>query len=93
MINEFVGWFGSIMLSICAIPQVIHTYKTKKAGDLSWGFLWLWFWGEIFTLIYIVYSDMDTKIYHIPLYMNYVFNTLLVVYLIYAKKYYKPIIS
>jgi len=49
MVNEIVGWVGSIMLSICAAPQVYHTWKTKKTGDLSWGFLWLWFYGEIFT--------------------------------------------
>jgi len=87
-INEAIGWSGGVMLSICAIPQVYRTWKTKKANDLSWGFLLLWFFGEIFTFFYIVYSDFATNIFHFPLYVNYLLNILLVIYLIYAKRYY-----
>ncbi len=88
MITEIIGWIGSIALSICAIPQVIKTWKTKSANDLSWGFLLLWFKGEILTFAYILYSDYASQVYHLPLYVNYVFNSALVVYLIYAKHYY-----
>lgn len=88
-VNEVIGWLGSGMLSICAVPQVYRTWKTKSAGDLSWGFLLLWFFGEIFTFLYILVSDFSNDIFHLPLYLNYLFNTLLVVYLIYAKKYFR----
>lgn len=89
MVNEVIGWAGSIMLSICAAPQVYHTWKTKKVGDLSWGFLWLWFLGEVFTFAYIIVGDIEAQIFHLPLYLNYLFNTLMVLYLLYAKYYYK----
>ena len=85
-VNEIVGWAGSIMLSLCAVPQVYRTWKTQSAGDLSWGFLLLWFFGEILTFAYIIASDYMNNIVHLPLYLNYFFNTLLVIYLIYAKK-------
>jgi uncharacterized protein with PQ loop repeat len=89
VINEAIGWIGGTIMSLCAVPQVYRTWKTKKAEDLSWGFLLMWFWGEIFLCFYIVFKDFETNVFHIPLYLNYLFNTLLVVYLIYAKKYYK----
>jgi uncharacterized protein with PQ loop repeat len=85
-INELIGWAGGVVLSICAVPQVYRTWKTKRAGDLSWGFLLLWFVGEIFTFFYIIASDIMNNLEHWPLYLNYFFNTLLVIYLLYAKK-------
>ena len=84
MIN-LIGWLGGIFLSICALPQVIKTYRTKKIQDLSWGFLLLWFSGEILTLVYIISGDWSVKIYHPPLYLNYGLNIALLFYLLYAK--------
>lgn len=89
VINEVVGWLGSFMFSICALPQVIQTWRTKRADDLNDFFLWLWILGEIFTLFYICYDDMMNGILHLPLYFNYVFNIIMVVYLLYAKYFYK----
>ena len=83
--NEIIGWIGSIFFAICALPQAIHTFRTKKSDDLSEMFLWLWFWGEVFTLSYILYSDFVKGTYHFPLYFNYIFNLFLLFYLIYAK--------
>ncbi len=89
MINEVIGWIGAALFAICALPQAVKTFKTKKADDLSWLFLLLWFFGEIFTFIYLIIDDLKLNTTHFPLYINYVFNTLIVVYLMYAKKHYK----
>jgi uncharacterized protein with PQ loop repeat len=89
MIHVFIGWIGAFLFAICAVPQVIKVWKTKKADDLSWLFLLFWLSGEMFTFIYIVIDDLLVKITHFPLYVNYVFNIVLVSYLAYAKKYYK----
>ncbi len=89
MIHQFIGWIGAFLFAICAVPQVIQTWHTKKAGDLSWLFLFFWISGELLTLIYIVIDDLLVKITHFPLYINYLFNIILVLYLIYAKKHYK----
>ncbi|WP_372642227.1 PQ-loop domain-containing transporter [Ancylomarina sp.] len=83
--NEIIGWMGSILFAICALPQAIHTFKTRKVDDLNELFIWLWFSGEVFTLWYIIIDDITNQIYHIPLYFNYVFNLILLFYLIYAK--------
>jgi uncharacterized protein with PQ loop repeat len=88
MIHHFIGWLGAFLFAICAVPQVIKTWKTKKADDLSWLFLLFWFFGEILTLTYIIIDDILLGIYHYPLYFNYILNILLLFYLIYAKAYY-----
>lgn len=87
--NEAIGWLGAFLFAVCALPQAFKTFKTKKADDLSWLFLWLWILGEIFTFIYLIVDDIKVQSTHYPLYVNYVFNILIVVYLLYAKKTYK----
>lgn len=89
MIHHFIGWIGAFLFAICAVPQVVKTWRTKKAGDLSMLFLVFWLLGELLTFTYIIIDDVLLEITHFPLYLNYFFNTLLVLYLIYAKRYYK----
>ncbi len=93
MYNEYIGWIGAFLFAICALPQAIKTFRTKKADDLSWLFLVLWFLGEFFVFTYLIIDDIKREITHYPLYINYVFNTVIVIYLIYAKKTYIKIYS
>lgn len=60
-----IGWIGSILLAFCGLPQAIESYKTKSSEGLTWGFISMWFIGEIFTIIY-VFPKMD-----LPLLFNY----------------------
>lgn len=87
--HEIIGWFGAFLFAVCALPQAVKTFKTKKADDISWLFLWLWFLGEIFTFLYLIIDDIKLRTTHFPLYINYIFNIVIVVYLIFAKKFYK----
>ena len=84
----YLGWFGAFLFSVCAIPQVLKTMKTREADDLSICFLLMWFFGEIFTLIYILIDDSLLLITHYPLYVNYVANIVMITYLLWAKKKY-----
>jgi uncharacterized protein with PQ loop repeat len=86
--HEYIGWLGAFLFAVCAVPQVIKTWRTKKADDLSWLFLLFWLFGEILTLVYLLIDDIGRGITHFPLYVNYVFNIIMVVYLVYAKKRY-----
>jgi len=52
---EYVGLFGAFLSAITFIPQVLHAYKTKSVGDLSWGMLWIVFISVIVWLIYGFY--------------------------------------
>jgi uncharacterized protein with PQ loop repeat len=76
---ETLGYIGSIMLAICGLPQALESYKTKSSDGLTWGFIGLWFWGEIFTFVYIL-PKMD-----LPLLINYSANIIFLSVIIYFK--------
>ena len=76
---EIIGWIGSILLAFCGLPQAIESYRTKSSEGLTWGLLLMWFWGEIFTIIYIIPK------WHWPLIFNYTANIIFLVIIIYYK--------
>jgi uncharacterized protein with PQ loop repeat len=74
-----LGWLGSMCLALCGVPQAIQSYQDKHSHGISWGFLLLWGFGEIFAMIY-VFEKLD-----IPLLMNYAANILIVGIMVYYK--------
>jgi uncharacterized protein with PQ loop repeat len=76
---EIIGYIGSILLAICGLPQAIESYKTKSSEGLTWGFILLWFFGEIFTFAYIL-PKMD-----FPLLINYSVNLIFLIIILYFK--------
>jgi uncharacterized protein with PQ loop repeat len=75
----YLGYIGSIMLAICGLPQALESIKTKSSEGLTWGFLGLWFWGEVFTFIY-VFPKLD-----FPLLINYSANIIFLAIILYYK--------
>jgi uncharacterized protein with PQ loop repeat len=82
---ELLGWIGGIFLSICAFPQVYKTYNEHSATGLSLWMLILWWVGEVCTLGYVLYTNIQVGDFQLPLIINYIVNIVMVVYLIYAK--------
>ena len=76
---EQIGWLGSILLAFCGLPQAIESIKTKSSEGLTWGFIGMWFLGEIMTFIYIL-PKMD-----LPLLFNYTANIIFLAIIIYYK--------
>ena len=74
-----VGWLGSILLAFCGLPQALESYKTKNSDGLTWGFVLMWFVGEICTFVYII-PKMD-----LPLLFNYSANIMFLIIIIYYK--------
>jgi len=74
-----LGWLGSICLAICGVPQAWMSFKEKHSHGISWGFLLLWAFGEIFALAY-VYDKLD-----LPLLLNYSVNILILAIILYYK--------
>jgi len=66
---DLAGWLGAGCLSICALPQAVKVWRTGDATGLSTLFVWLWFIGEIFTLVYVAIDKFS-----VPLIFNYVMN-------------------
>ena len=78
-IFEIMGWLGSICLAICGLPQAWQSFKDKHSHGISWGFVLLWAFGEIFALAY-VYDKLD-----LPLLLNYSTNILILAVILYYK--------
>ena len=62
-----VGLLGSLLLTFSAVPEVLRTLKDKKC-HLGWGFLLMWFFGEVFCTVY------GFELNEVPLMINYTFN-------------------
>lgn len=74
-----LGWLGSICLAISGIPQAWMSYREKHSHGMSWAFLLLWAFGEIFALAY-VYDKLD-----LPLLLNYSVNILILSVILFYK--------
>ena len=79
---DFMGWAGSILFAICGLPQAIHSYRNKHSDGLTWSFILMWLFGEIFTFIY-VYPKNDV----LPLLTNYAFNFLFLSVILWYKAF------
>jgi uncharacterized protein with PQ loop repeat len=77
MIN-ILGYIGGILLGLCGLPETWRTIKDKRC-HIGWGFLLMWYFGEIFMLIYTL------KLNDIALIGNYGFNILLISIMLYFK--------
>lgn len=78
---EFIGWIGSMLFALCALPQVILVWKQKHAHGLSWGFLNMWFWGEVLCFLYVA----SQPVLQIPLLANYILNFVLLLIIFFFK--------
>ena len=76
---ENIGWLGSILLAFCGLPQALESIKTKSSEGLTWGFIGMWFLGEILTFIYIL-PKLD-----LPLLFNYTANIIFLSIIIFFK--------
>lgn len=85
-IPELVGWLGAIFLAICSFPQTLKNIKQGSAKNLSPLFIWLWFFGEILTLVYVLVGNFSW-----PLFFNYSLNLTFSVILL--KLYYFPVVK
>lgn len=72
MSPEIFGWVGSLLLSVCSIPQAIQCYRQGHANGLSSHMIWLWGAGMFATFFYVL-ANAD-----LPLTLNYGFNIIFV---------------
>ena len=69
---DIIGYFGSFLISIILIPQVIKTYKTKDTNGLSYIFLLIGFLAAILMVVYgyfinalpIIFANINPQFIH-----------------------------
>jgi len=79
MIN-LIGFLGSILLSLSALPQVIASFRRGNSDGISVGMLWFWLIGVLCMFIYNLFKYQDTLIC-----VNYAFNFIFVGIIVYFK--------
>ena len=68
-----LGWAGSILLALCAIPQAYKSFTERKTSDISASFLWMWYLGEWMAMTYVFVEKFS-----LPLILNYGSNIILI---------------
>lgn len=54
---DLIAWVGSLLLAMCAIPQALHSWRTRSSASLSWCFLIMWSGGEFLLLVYTLVGE------------------------------------
>ena len=73
-----IGLIGSLFLTFCAVPELYRTIKDKTC-HLGWGFVLMWFFGEILCFFY------GLELSELPLIINYTFNLMVASLMLYYK--------
>jgi MtN3 and saliva related transmembrane protein len=67
MIKELVYQVSGLLMTfcylICTLPQIIKTYKTKSAKDLSVGSLGLVVSGHMFSIVYATFGSNNIWVF------------------------------
>lgn len=66
-----IGWIGATLLALSGLPEAIKAIQTLNS-PLTWTFLLMWLFGEVFTLIYVLQKNREVKL--LPLLFNYGLN-------------------
>ena len=85
MIQLLIGYLGACCFAFCNIPQVIKAFKTKSTKDISFLYIILNIFGNIFSCVYILLNNIQTGIWLIPQYINYSIATISIIVLLYTK--------
>lgn len=51
---EILGYVGSILLMLCGAPLAIQAVKTQKRPVMNIKMFWMWYFGEWFSLAYVL---------------------------------------
>jgi uncharacterized protein with PQ loop repeat len=65
---EIIGWIGSILLALCAVPLAWQSFVQKHSDGISNAFLVMWLIGELLTFAYVLPKK------DLPLLFNYGLN-------------------
>jgi len=81
------GWIYTIAFSICYIPQIVKTFKTKKVEDISISLFTLSIVGYSSALVYSI-TELNAPL---VLIINYTFGgicslTMILLYYLYKKR-------
>ncbi len=58
-LENIIGYVACVNVTLLQLPQVVKTYQSKKADDLSWGMIFLNLFASVIWFIYgLIISKM-----------------------------------
>ena len=51
-LENIIGYVACVNVALLQLPQVVKTYQSKKADDLSWGMIFLNLFASVLWFIY-----------------------------------------
>lgn len=75
-IHNLLGWLSTLLLTFGSVPQVYKTWKEGHSNGLSIGMMYMWFFGEVFLILYSL-SDKNW-----PILANGLLNSLMAGYIL-----------
>ena len=84
---DYLGYSGGIILSICLIPQIYKTYKTKHVENISYLWQILYITGITLHLYYSFYYNL------LPIFIPTIVELCLIIFLLILKIIYNKNIS
>ena len=76
---DILGWLGSSLLAVCAVPQAYKCFKQKHSEGLSWLMLLMLGVGDGCLLLYVIPKNDAALIF------NYTLNFFVISVIIYYK--------
>ena len=73
-VTDSIGYSGGIILSICLIPQIYATYKTKHVENISYLWQLMYISGIILHLYYSIYYNL------LPIYIPTIIELCLIIF-------------
>ena len=73
---EIFGWSSTLLLTICALPQLFKIYRTNSVEDVSIWMWWVYLIGHLFAIVYAI------LIFQPPLLFKYSVNILISIFII-----------
>ena len=80
--ENLFGIVGASAFAVCALPQVIKSFKTRSTKDISWGFIVLSIVGNIASFVYIFLCDLKMGYWQYPQFCNYSIALILILVLL-----------
>lgn len=65
-VEQVFGWAATFLFTVCFIPQIITTWKTKTVKGLSFLFLFITFVANVVALVYAILIEQ------LPLQIKYI---------------------
>lgn len=80
-----IGGIGAVAFAIASLPLIFKAIHEKSSRSISTGYIILGLIGNICSATYVIWTNILSNMFQIPLYFNYGVATVCILILIFLK--------